>query len=103
MFATWTRGRRLASTREEPMTEQQVSHSDRDADSAVASDSPRSDRSSASESTTDRLAELRLLAVKRDAALCQSFDLSRLWLELCRGTWRFRDTFPSEDRYIALI
>ena len=45
----------------------------------------------------------RTLAAERDAALSQSFDLSRLWLELCRGTWRFRDTFPTENRYIALI
>src|SRR3954453_17608375 len=45
----------------------------------------------------------RFLAAERDAALSQSFDLARLWLELCRGTWRFRDTFPTENRYIALI
>jgi DNA-binding CsgD family transcriptional regulator len=45
----------------------------------------------------------RFLAAERDAAVSQSFDLARLWLELCRGTWRFRDTFPTENRYIALI
>lgn len=48
-------------------------------------------------------AVIRLLASERDAAASQSFDLSRVWLELCRGTWRFRDTFPTESRYIALI
>src|SRR6478735_4113939 len=57
----------------------------------------------AAASAQNALAVFRLLAAERDAALSQSFDLSRLWLELCRGTWRFRDTFPTDNRYIALI
>lgn len=60
-------------------------------------------RSGAAHPDRDSSTALRLLAAERDAALSQIFDLSRLWLELCRGTWRFRDTFPTENRYIALI
>jgi len=60
-------------------------------------------RSSVARPEGDSAMVLRLLAAERDAALSQIFDLSRLWLELCRGTWRFRDTFPTENRYIALI
>jgi DNA-binding CsgD family transcriptional regulator len=85
------------------MTEQQASHFDHDPDSADASDSQLNGRSSADDPAGDSLATFRLLAAERDAALSQSFDLSRLWLELCRGTWRFRDTFPTDNRYIALI
>jgi len=57
----------------------------------------------ASEPTGRPPGALRSLAAERDLALSQIFDLSRLWLELCRGTWRFRDTFPTDERYIALI
>lgn len=60
-------------------------------------------RSRAPEPAQNALAMLRMLAAERDSALSQTFDLSRLWLELCRGTWRFRDTFPTDHRYIALI
>src|SRR5450755_2579706 len=45
----------------------------------------------------------RFLAVKRDSELAQSFDLSRLWLELCRGTWFFRDTFSTDNRCFAWL
>lgn len=60
-------------------------------------------RSTGGESSDDCRALFRLRAAESDAAVSQSFDLARLWLELCRGTWRFRDTFPTEHRYIALI
>jgi DNA-binding CsgD family transcriptional regulator len=45
----------------------------------------------------------RFLAVKRDSEPAQSLDLSRLWLELCRGTWVFRDTFSTDNRCFALL
>ncbi|HEY1536259.1 MAG TPA: LuxR C-terminal-related transcriptional regulator [Polyangiaceae bacterium] len=45
----------------------------------------------------------RFLAVERDAELARSLDLSRLWLELCRGTWVFRDTFSTDNRCFALL
>jgi DNA-binding CsgD family transcriptional regulator len=80
-----------------------VPYPDPDSDTTPDSHSHLNGRSSATESAHDELAELRLLAGERDSALSQTFDLSRLWLELCRGTWRFRDTFPTESRYIALI
>lgn len=60
-------------------------------------------RSSAVDPERSARAAFRLLAAERDTAVSQTFDLARLWLELCRGTWRFRDTFPTENRYIALI
>jgi DNA-binding CsgD family transcriptional regulator len=85
------------------MTEQQVSHFDHDPNPVDACDSPLNGRSSAGDPADDSLARLRLLAAERDAALSQNFDLSRLWLELCRGGWRFHDTFPTDNRYIALI
>ncbi|MEI9947818.1 MAG: helix-turn-helix transcriptional regulator [Pseudomonadota bacterium] len=83
------------------MTDQQAIHFDPDLTN------PANDAlngcSRAGDPARNSLAMFRLLAAERDAALSQSFDLSRLWLELCRGTWRFRDTFPTENRYIALI
>src|SRR5450755_2152584 len=45
----------------------------------------------------------RFLAVERDAELARSLDLGRLWLELCRGTWVFRDTFSTDNRCFALL
>jgi DNA-binding NarL/FixJ family response regulator len=45
----------------------------------------------------------RFLAVERDAELARSLDLSRLWFELCRGTWVFRDTFSTDNRCFALL
>ena len=85
------------------MTEHQAIHFDHDFDPAHGSDSQLNGRSSGAEPAGGALAMFRLLAAERDVALSQSFDLSRLWLELCRGTWRFRDTFPTANRYIALI
>jgi DNA-binding NarL/FixJ family response regulator len=45
----------------------------------------------------------RFLAIERDTELARSFDLSRLWLELCGGTWVFRDTFSTDNRCFALL
>src|SRR5882724_13050300 len=45
----------------------------------------------------------RFLAIERDAELARSLDLSRLWLELCRGSWVFRDTFSTDNRCFALL
>jgi DNA-binding CsgD family transcriptional regulator len=85
------------------MTDHQAIHFDPVVDSANAAN-PRPDaRSSSDEPAGNTLAMFRLLAAERDAALSQSFDLSRLWLELCRGSWRFRDSFHTDNRYIALI
>ena len=61
------------------MTEQQSSDFDHDSDSM---DSSLNGRSSDVDAVGDSLAAFRLLAAERDAALSQSFDLSRLWLEL---------------------
>jgi DNA-binding CsgD family transcriptional regulator len=91
------------SKREEPMTDDQVIHFVPDSGAKVGANSHLNGRSSATDPARNSLAMFRLLAAERDAALSQSFDLSRLWLELCRGTWRFRDTFPTDNRYIALI
>jgi len=90
------------STREEQMTDHQAIHIDAEPDCA---NSPTllNGCSSANDSAESASAVLRSLAAGRDAALSQSFDLSRLWLELCRGTWRFRDTFATDSRYVALI
>lgn len=95
------------------MTDRQAIHIVPDADVAPEAEHTRhakldtgchlNGRSSATDSERDPHLTLRRLAAERDAALSQIFDLSRLWLELCRGTWRFRDTFPTENRYIALI
>src|SRR4051812_31475363 len=85
--------------RENPMTEHQAIHSVSDLAPENGDDFPLSGRSSAPPPAGNSLATFRTLAAERDAALSQSFDLSRLWLELCRGTWRFRDTFPTENRY----
>ncbi|HKO51097.1 MAG TPA: LuxR C-terminal-related transcriptional regulator [Polyangiaceae bacterium] len=85
------------------MTDHQAIHFDPDSDAASSADFPLNGRTSASDLSGNSLASFRLLAAERDAALSQNFDLTRLWLELCRGTWRFRDTFPTENRYIALI
>jgi DNA-binding CsgD family transcriptional regulator len=86
------------------MTDHQAIHSDPVSAFGTATDSsPLNGRSSAAEAVGSSLPMFRILAAERDAAVSQSFDLARLWLELCRGTWRFRDTFPTENRYIALI
>jgi len=85
------------------MTEEQAIHFDSVAEAACADSSLLNGRSSMRERAVDSLAIFRHLAAERDAAFSQSFDLSQLWLELCRGTWRFRDTFPTEGRYIALL
>jgi DNA-binding CsgD family transcriptional regulator len=45
----------------------------------------------------------RLRAQERDAAQPQGLELARLWAELCAGTWRFRDTFSTEERYFAVL
>jgi DNA-binding CsgD family transcriptional regulator len=45
----------------------------------------------------------RFLAIERDAELARSLDLSQLWLELCQGTWIFRDTFSTDNRCFALL
>jgi len=82
-----------------PIDPDPVSNSDENAEL----DSHLKGRSSSAQRERDSATMFRLLAAERDAALSQIFDLSRLWLELCRGTWRFRDTFSTEERYIALI
>ncbi|HYP75668.1 MAG TPA: helix-turn-helix transcriptional regulator [Polyangiaceae bacterium] len=74
-----------------------------DTDFAGDYDSEPNPRSSAVDAARNSLAAFRSLAAERDAALSQTFDLGRLWLELCRGTWRFRDTFSTDTRYVALI
>jgi DNA-binding CsgD family transcriptional regulator len=85
------------------MTHYQAIQFDPEPDPVNPSNSQLNGRASAAHPANDSLAMFRRLAAERDAALSQSFDLSRLWLELCRGTWRFRDTFPTDNRYIALI
>jgi len=85
------------------MTDRQATQIVPDPDTKSDTNSHLNGRSSAADTEQNSLAMTRLLAAERDAALSQSFDLSRLWLELCRGTWRFRDTFRTETRYIALI
>ena len=45
----------------------------------------------------------RFLAIECDAELARSFDLSRLWLELCQGTWVFRDTFSTDNRCFGVL
>jgi len=83
------------------MTDHQALRFELDPDATDARQSQLNGR--ASDSTYGSLCRLRELAAERDLALSQIFDLSRLWLELCRGTWRFHDTFPTDKRYIALI
>jgi len=85
------------------MTDHQAIHPVPDPAPEIGHDFPLNGRANAAPPADNSLAMLRTLAAERDAALSQSFDLARLWLELCRGTWRFRDTFPTENRYIALI
>lgn len=85
------------------MTDPQATQIAPEADSDTDINSHLNGRSSAVDPAQSSLAMFRLLAAERDAAVSQTFDLARLWLELCRGTWRFRDTFPTENRYIALI
>ena len=85
------------------MTDDELIHFDPERELAGAENWPLNGRSSAAGPVVNTLPAFRLLAAERDAALSQSFELSRLWLELCRGTWRFRDTFPTENRYISLI
>lgn len=46
---------------------------------------------------------LRSLATRQDLEVAQPFELGRLWQELCRGHWRFRDTFTTDERYFAII
>src|SRR4051794_12871134 len=81
----------------------QIENAVRDLEATADNSCPLNGRSSASDGAQSVQAMFRLLAAERDAAVSQTFDLARLWLELCRGTWRFRDTFPTENRYIALI
>jgi DNA-binding CsgD family transcriptional regulator len=50
-----------------------------------------------------RETDTRLLALERDAAQTDTFDLSRLWHELVIGNWRFRDVFCTEQRSYALL
>jgi len=83
------------------MNHNQAIHFVPDSDAKDEPNSALNGRSSAAEPARNSLA--RTLASERDAALSQTFDLARLWLELCRGAWRFRDTFPADDRYFALI
>ena len=45
----------------------------------------------------------RFRVVDRDSAQSQTFNLSRLWFELCAGTWRFQDTFSTERRHFAVV
>jgi len=42
-------------------------------------------------------------ATSSDALQPQTFDLSQLWVQLCAGTWRFRDTFSSAERHFAVV
>jgi DNA-binding CsgD family transcriptional regulator len=44
-----------------------------------------------------------LFATANDALEPQTFDLARLWHELCAGTWRFRDTFSTSERLFAVV
>jgi DNA-binding CsgD family transcriptional regulator len=85
------------------MTDDQPIHFDPDPNPENAASPLLNGRSSASDPAGNSRAMFRLLAAERDAVPSQSFDLSRLWLELCRGTWRFHDTFSTDNRYIALI
>ena len=85
------------------MTDRQATQIDFDPTAKTDINSHLNGCSSAADTQRDSLATLRHLAAERDAGVSQTFDLARLWLELCRGTWRFRDTFPTENRYIALI
>ncbi len=60
-------------------------------------------RSSADKSSPSALEAARVRLIARDALQPQTYELSRLWFELCAGTWRFRDTFATDKRYFALL
>jgi DNA-binding CsgD family transcriptional regulator len=85
------------------MTDRQAIHLVPDPDTTSENFHLNGRSSAFHETEQSSMAMFRLLAAERDSAVSQTFDLARLWLELCRGTWRFRDTFPTEHRYIALI
>jgi DNA-binding CsgD family transcriptional regulator len=46
---------------------------------------------------------LREAAVQRDAATGRPFDLADLWRLLTSGAWVFRDTFETDERYLAVL
>jgi DNA-binding NarL/FixJ family response regulator len=69
-----------------------------------ALEAPLNGRASHGEpSVSSAEAATRLRCVDRDALQPQAFELSRLWFELCAGSFRFRDTFATDQRYFALI
>jgi len=46
---------------------------------------------------------LRQLAIRQDVESASPFELRRLWQELRSGGWQFRDTFSTDERYVALL
>jgi DNA-binding NarL/FixJ family response regulator len=68
-----------------------------------ALDAPLNGRSSAGEPSPSSNEAARVRCVDRDSVQPQAFELSRLWFELCAGSWRFRDTFATDKRYFAVV
>jgi DNA-binding NarL/FixJ family response regulator len=46
---------------------------------------------------------LRRLAIQQDLEAPSTFALGRLWQELQRGAWQFRDTFSTDGRYLGVL
>jgi DNA-binding CsgD family transcriptional regulator len=74
---------------------------ERDTTSAVCA--PLNGRSSVARLAETPQQSVRRLVEQRDAAFSERFELAQLWFELCRGAWRFRDTFVTETRCFALL
>jgi DNA-binding CsgD family transcriptional regulator len=43
------------------------------------------------------------MAIQRDAEASRPFGLGEFWEGLARGAWVFRDTFETEQRYLAIV
>lgn len=46
---------------------------------------------------------LRRLAILQDVETGSPFELRRLWQQLRSGAWQFRDTFSTDERYVAVL
>jgi DNA-binding CsgD family transcriptional regulator len=73
------------------------------AETSATTEGPLNGRASESTPTQAVLGVSWLLAASSDALQPQTFDLCRLWHEVCAGTWQFRDTFSTTERHFAVV
>ncbi len=77
--------------------------SKRSAETSSPAERPLNGRSSESTPSQTRPGVPWLCAASDDALRAQTFDLCRLWHELCAGTWQFRGTFSTAERHFAVV